>query len=89
MRKPLARDCLISSSESRICDQYGYLTNVYTVPDRRSHGLGAELQRHIIDLARAEGLELLVVWPSDLSRSFYERLGFSADNQVLEMVLWD
>jgi GNAT superfamily N-acetyltransferase len=56
--------------------EWGYLTNVYTRPDYRNRGVGAALLTHAQAWARQTGLELLTVWPSDASISFYQRAGF-------------
>jgi N-acetylglutamate synthase-like GNAT family acetyltransferase len=54
----------------------GYLTNCYTIETYRNKGIGNKLLHHLIDDARAQGTELLIVWPSEKSFSFYERAGF-------------
>ncbi|HGJ5884485.1 GNAT family N-acetyltransferase [Arsenophonus sp.] len=55
---------------------WGYLTNVYTLPKYRNKGVGTALLSVAYRWAKHEELELLVVWPSDKSYSFYERTGF-------------
>jgi hypothetical protein len=37
--------------------------------------------------ARDEDLELLIVYPSEEAVTFYERMGFCADNDVMELRL--
>lgn len=56
--------------------QWGYLTNVYTLPEYRNKGIGTALLSEACRWAKHEALELLVVWPSNKSYSFYERSGF-------------
>ena len=68
-------------------DRWGYVTNVFVAPEFRSQGLGSELFQTIIGWAREQGLELLLVWPSDESVPFYERLGFVRAAEVLELAL--
>ena len=65
----------------------GYLTNVYTAPSARDRGVGSELLRHVDEWAEGEGLELLVVWPSERSVAFYERAGFVATDALQRDVL--
>jgi GNAT superfamily N-acetyltransferase len=65
-------------------DEFGYVTNVYTRPAYRNRGIGAQLMQQVIAWAQAEDLELLVLWPSERSVPFYERAGFSAENDILE-----
>lgn len=57
----------------------GYLTNVYTRPTHRGQGVGTALLEHVLDWARRQSVEVLVVWPSDDSIPFYERLGFATE----------
>ncbi len=65
--------------------RFGYVTNVYTRPSYRNRGIGTELLSRVLGWAREEHLETLIVWPSDLSVGFYQRAGFRADNDVLEL----
>jgi GNAT superfamily N-acetyltransferase len=69
---------------SRLHDEYGYVTNVYTRPPYRGQGIGSELLERVKAWARGEDLEVLIVWPSEESVAFYERAGFCAENEVLE-----
>lgn len=55
---------------------WGYLTNVYTRPEWRNHGIGQQLLEYAKQWATATGLELMAVWPSDRSFPFYQRSGF-------------
>jgi GNAT superfamily N-acetyltransferase len=55
---------------------FGYLTNCYTLPSFRGCGVGKHLLGIIIDWARQQDFELLLVWPSDESYDFYGRCGF-------------
>ncbi len=43
----------------------------------------------VIEWAKAEDLELLIVYPSERAISFYERAGFTAENDVMELTLRD
>ena len=71
----------------KIDDRWGYITNAYTLPERRGEGIGESLMKRVIAWAQAEDLELLIVWPSDRAVSFYHKLGFSADNDILQLTL--
>lgn len=71
----------------KIRDFFGYVTNTYTLPGRRGEGVGSELMKRVIDWARTEDLELLIVWPSDRAVSFYKQLGFDAENDILQLTL--
>jgi GNAT superfamily N-acetyltransferase len=71
----------------RLADAFGYLTNVYTEPSYRGRGIGSALMAHVVEWAKAQDLELLVVWPSQPSREFYRRAGFCSDNEIMELIL--
>lgn len=55
---------------------WGYLTNVYLLPEFRNQGIGSALLAVATDWARQQQLELLLVWPSARSVPFYLRAGF-------------
>jgi len=56
--------------------RWGYLANSYALPEVRNAGAGSQLLAAIKSWAIDEGLELLVVWPSDGAYPFYVRAGF-------------
>ncbi len=67
----------------------GYLTNSYVKPAYRNKRIGERIIKEIISFAKANHIELLIVWPSEESTSFYSRYGFSKDNEILENILYD
>lgn len=67
--------------------KWGYVTNVYTEPAYRGRGLGAALMRRMTDWARQDGMELLLVWPSEEAVPFYERAGFVRCPEAMELKL--
>ena len=71
----------------KIQDQFGYLTNNYTKPAYRSQGIGSALMNRVVEWAKDEDFELLIVYPSDEAVTFYERVGFKLENDVMELRL--
>lgn len=61
---------------SRARDQWGYLTDCYTRPESRSASVGSSLLKQVIAWAEENDLEIIIVFPSEPSVSFYERAGF-------------
>lgn len=61
-----------------------YLTNVFTVKEYRNQKIGTQLLEHIKKVLTEEKCELIFVFPSDNSVSFYERNGFSPENEIFE-----
>jgi GNAT superfamily N-acetyltransferase len=70
-------------------DRYGYVTNVYTVPDRRNEGIGTELMARAVRWAREIGISYLFVWPSQESVTLYQRAGFSFCPDLMHQYLDD
>ena len=56
----------------------GYVTNMYVAPWQRNAGLGRRLLDEALGFATEQGVDGVVVWPSERSISFYERAGFGA-----------
>lgn len=71
----------------RVNDQFGYLTDTYTVPEYRNQALGTKLIQQVIEWATERDLELLLVWPSERARSFYARLGFTSAGSPDTLIL--
>jgi GNAT superfamily N-acetyltransferase len=69
---------------NRLYDALGYVTNVYTRPAYRGQGIGTQLMAHMLQWAREQDLESLIVWPSETSVRFYERAGFRGSSEMLE-----
>jgi predicted N-acetyltransferase YhbS len=58
------------------CTHMAYMTNVYTQPERQGQGIGGGLLREVCRWAEEARLQLIIVWPSERSVSFYARAGF-------------
>lgn len=71
----------------RITYPFAYMTNVYTDPDYRSRGIGSQLLDAVREWAAANRLEFMIVWPSEESRAFYERNGYTLCNDPMELHL--
>jgi GNAT superfamily N-acetyltransferase len=72
---------------SRVSDQWGYLTDVYTRPAWRGRGVGTAILRYLTAWARVRDLEMLLVSPSDQSRPFYARAGFADGTELMTLAL--
>jgi len=55
---------------------WGYVGNVFVLPEHRNAGVGQVLMEHLTSWAGDLGLAHLRLAPSPRSVSFYERLGF-------------
>jgi GNAT superfamily N-acetyltransferase len=63
----------------------GYVTNVYVQPHARRNGIAGRLLQAALDYCRAHGAYSIILWPTDESRSLYERRGFIAPTRLMEM----
>ena len=62
--------------------RHGVIVNVFTEPEWRRKGLAGMLLKQVIDWAREQKLDRLVLHSSDDGRALYERLGFVATNEM-------
>lgn len=62
---------------------WGYLGNMYVVEAHRNAGIGRLLLDALVSHANTEGLERVVLKPTERSVSFYRRAGFDTANELL------
>lgn len=67
--------------------EIGYVTNVHTKRDYRNKGIGTELLKRVKQWAVDNNIELLFLWPSERSVSFYKCEGFKVENEIMELEL--
>ena len=63
-------------------ERHGIIINVFTEPKWRRRGVAELLLRRIVDWARTEEIDRIVLHASNEGRSLYERLGFVASNEM-------
>ena len=66
---------------------WGYVSNVYVVPELRDRGIGRRIMDALIRESRHEGMDRLLLSPSDRAVPFYRRLGFGSPRRELELAL--
>jgi GNAT superfamily N-acetyltransferase len=54
----------------------GYISNVYTLPEWRGQGIAGRLIELLIERARQDGVDKLILTATDLGKGVYERVGF-------------
>ena len=74
-------------SPDRPASRWGYLANLFVVPDQRGSGAGSSLVAAVVERAKAEGLVRVVLSPSQLSVPLYGRHGFRPATDLLLMPL--
>lgn len=63
---------------------FGYVTNVYTLPDYRGKGIGTQIHEVMTQWSTESKLDFLIVWPSENSVEFYARNGFAPCREAME-----
>lgn len=66
---------------------WGYVGAVFVRPEHRYAGVGRALMNELIAWSTENGLERLVLNPSDRSIPFYERLGFDRPPKLRQLDL--
>jgi GNAT superfamily N-acetyltransferase len=62
--------------------RHAIILNVFTEPQWRRQGVALLLLQRIVDWARAEQIDRLILHASEAGRSLYERLGFVGTNEM-------
>ena len=70
-------------SPERRASCWGYVGNLFVLPEYRGRGVGGQLIQAVVDKARDEGLARVVLSPSEKSVSFYRRYGFREADELL------
>ena len=68
-------------------ERYVYLTNFYVRPEHRSKGVGAKLLSEALAWSRSQKAELVLLRPTERSKSLYARHGFSPAEDFMELEL--
>ena len=69
----------------RVRPSWGYLNNMFVIPEHRSTGVGTQLINALLDQARARKLESIVLFPAEEAVVFYERHKFFSG---MPFMLW-
>ena len=67
-------------------ERHAYVSNVYVSPASRG-GVGDRLVAAALESARREGVDSVILWPSEKSRTLYARHGFVAHGRLMELTL--
>jgi GNAT superfamily N-acetyltransferase len=68
-------------------ESYVYLTNFFVRPEYRSEGVGAQLLAAVLEWSKSKNAERVILWPTDRSRTFYLRHGFSFADDMMYLTL--
>ena len=60
----------------------GFVSSVYTMPDHRRRGISTQLMTRLMNSAREQGIQRLILWASDMGAPVYESLGFTRSHAM-------
>ena len=66
-------------------ERHVYVSNLYVQPSERG-GVGTALLQNVIEWARVNGVDRIVLWPSPKSVTLYRRHGFTRDGDIMELI---
>ena len=66
---------------------HAYITNFYVRPHYRGQGIGNSLLATALGWCRERNVDAIILWPTEQSRSLYERHGFAVRDDVMEIRL--
>jgi len=68
-------------------ERLGYITNFYVNEVYRDRGVGSRLFAAAIEWLKENNVDAVILWPTERSRSFYRREGFSDEVRLMELVV--
>lgn len=60
-----------------------YLTNFYVREEYRGEGVGSRLLAAVLEWSKSKNAEKVILWPTERSKPFYLRHGFSLADDVM------
>jgi|ERR1051325_3151235 GNAT superfamily N-acetyltransferase len=68
-------------------EHHAYITNFYVQEKTRGSGIGSQLLRGALDWCQAQEVHAVILWPTERSRSLYERFGFAVRDDIMELIV--
>jgi GNAT superfamily N-acetyltransferase len=66
---------------------HAYITNVFVNESSRDQGVGSRLLTEALTFCKEQLVHAVILWPSEKSRTLYERHGFAVRSDLFELVL--
>jgi len=66
---------------------HAYITNVFVNESSRGQGIGSRLLTETLTFCKDQSVHAVILWPSEKSRTLYERHGFAVRSDLFELVL--
>jgi GNAT superfamily N-acetyltransferase len=68
---------------------HAYITNVFVEESARGAGLGSRLLAEALAFCKQQSVHAVILWPTEKSRTLYERHGFAVRPDLLELLIDD
>jgi len=68
-------------------EHHAYITNFYIQEEARGRGIGSQLLRTTLDWCEERDVHTVILWPTERSRSLYERYGFAVRDDIMELII--
>ena len=68
-------------------EHHAYLTSFYVDEAARGRGIGTQLLRQAISWCEGRQVHAVILWPTERSRSLYERHGFAVRDDIMELMI--
>src|SRR6266705_5325977 len=70
-------------------EHHAYLTNFYVEEFARGKGVGSQLLSTAIAWCETQDVHAVILWPTERSRSLYQRRGFAVRDDLMELLIAD
>ena len=68
-------------------EHHAYITNFYIEQEARGSGIGSQLLRTALEWCEGRDVHTVILWPTERSRSLYERHGFAVRDDLMELII--
>jgi GNAT superfamily N-acetyltransferase len=68
-------------------EHHAYITNFYVEEAARGRGIGTQLLRTALNWCEARQVHAVILWPTERSRTLYERHGFAVRDDIMELII--
>jgi GNAT superfamily N-acetyltransferase len=68
-------------------ERLAYITNFFVAESARGQGLGSRILNEALNWCRQNNVHSVILWPTEKSRTLYQRHGFDTPKGLLELTL--